>query len=300
MIRKDVKVNGRRAKEDTMLNLGDQLSVYITDADDASFRAPKEIRRSRKSFTVCYEDANILLAAKPFGLLTHGDEHEKKNHLTNQVITYLIDQGEYLPSKERTFVPSPANRLDRNTTGLVLFGKTSSALRAAAAMVREDGYISKYYLTVVAGRMDGPITLKDRLEKDSRTNTVKVLSSDSDAGKVIETNARPLAYGELNGQSFTLVEVELITGRTHQIRAHLAQAGFPVIGDAKYGTSRVNQLIQRKFGLSTQFLHAYRLTFHEGIEPLEYLAGQSFICPLPDNLMSIATKIFGSQVMNNL
>lgn len=294
MIRKDIKLNGKRAKEETMLSLGDELSVYITDEEHEKFQAKKEIHRSRKSFKICYEDEHILIAFKPFGLLTHGDEHEKKNHLTNQVITYLIDKGEYVPFKEKTFVPSPANRLDRNTTGLVLFGKNSAALRAANTMIREDGYVSKYYLTAVSGHMDGPLELKGKLEKDSRTNKVTVSTESAFDGKSIETNARPLAYGKIGRQEFTLVEVELITGRTHQIRAHLANAGFPVIGDSKYGNRFVNQTISKKYGLSTQFLHAYRLVFQKGIDELEYLSGKTVICDLPENLGRIAFDLFGN------
>ncbi len=295
MIRKDIKVNGKRSKEDTMLEVGDELSVYITEEEHKSLHTEKEIRRSRKSFKICYEDEHILVAVKPFGLLTHGDEQEKKNHLTNQVITYLIDKGEYIPFREKTFVPSPANRLDRNTTGLILFGKTGAALRAANTMIREDGYASKYYLTVVSGHMESPLELRGKLSKNSRTNKVTVSKEENEEGKSIETNARPLAYGSLNGRDYTLVEVELITGRTHQIRAHLAASGFSVIGDTKYGDKGVNQVISRKYGLTTQFLHAYKLVFHKGVDELSYLSGQSITCDLPENLEHIAIDLFGDE-----
>lgn len=296
MIRKDIKLNGKRAKEETMLEAGDELTVYISDEDDAKFSRRREVRRSKKSFRVAYEDSHILIAEKPFGLLTHGDEHEKKNHLTNQVITYLIDQGEYVPAKERTFTPAPANRLDRNTTGLVLFGKTAESLREAARMVREEGRISKFYLTIVSGRLEGALALRDRMEKDHTSNTVHVLTGDEGEGKLMQTNARPLAYGKLCGKDVTLVEVELITGRTHQIRAHMAKAGYPVIGDAKYGDRSINQRAEREYHLTTQFLHAYKLEILQGTGELEYLTGKVFTCPLPDNFDRIACDIFGNAI----
>lgn len=300
MIRKDVKLNGKRATQETMLSAGDELTVYITDEQNASFHRDKVIKRSRKSFRIAYEDENILIAEKPFGLLTHGDEHEKKNHLTNQVISYLVDKGEYVPGREKTFTPSPANRLDRNTTGLVLFGKTAGALRAANRMIREEGCVSKYYITVVDGHMPEPLKLKDRMEKDPSTNTVRVLESDEEAGKLMETNAVPLAYGSLGGEDFTLVEVELITGRTHQIRAHLAKAGYPVIGDTKYGKRKTNELVEKRFKLTTQLLHAYKLVFLKGEGELSYLTGKKVICPFPNDMSRIIDTIFGRVADENM
>lgn len=119
-IRKDVKVNGKRAKEDTVLRLGDTLSLYIKEEDLAAFQKKRKLSHARRQFQIAYEDENILAVEKPYGLLTHGDSTEKKNHLTNQVIDYLIEKGDYNPRLEKTFVPAPVNRLDRNTTGRAL------------------------------------------------------------------------------------------------------------------------------------------------------------------------------------
>lgn len=288
LIRKDVKVNGKRAREDYVLAGGDEIVIYMSPEELDGYRVRKEAVRSRRQFKITYEDENILAAEKPFGLLTHGDRTEKKNHLANQVLSYLMEKGEYDPRTERTFTPAPANRLDRNTTGLVLFGKNGEALRELNRMIREKGYVSKYYITIAKGNVRGPLILRDRMEKDSAANIVRVKDEGEEGGKLMETIARPLA----NVPGYTLLEVELITGRTHQIRAHLAKAGHPIIGDAKYGNPQVNRMIEKKYGLSTQFLHAYRLYFESGSGILGYLAGTEIRSELPENLKKIKEDIF--------
>lgn len=288
LIRKDVKVNGKRAREDYVLAGGDEIVIYMSPEELDGYRVRKEAVRSRRQFKIAYEDENILAAEKPFGLLTHGDRTEKKNHLANQVLSYLMEKGEYDPRTERTFTPAPANRLDRNTTGLVLFGKNGEALRELNRMIREKGYVSKYYITIAKGNVRGPLILRDRMEKDSAANIVRVKDEGEEGGKLMETIARPLA----NVPGYTLLEVELITGRTHQIRAHLARAGHPIIGDAKYGNPQLNRMIEKKYGLSTQFLHAYRLYFEKGSGILGYLAGTEIKSELPENLKKIKEDIF--------
>lgn len=288
LIRKDVKINGKRGNIETMLSEGDEISLYINEEELAKMTESKNHIKSKRQFNIAYEDENILIAEKPFGLLTHGDFTEKKNHLANQVISYLIEKGDYVPRIERTFVPSPVNRLDRNTTGLVLFGKNNKSLQLLNKMIRERGYINKYYLTIVSGNLRKELILKDKMEKDERKNMVKVMPEDYEDGKMMETIARPLKYN--NG--YTLVEVELVTGRTHQIRAHLARAGYPIIGDTKYGHSSANRKIEEEFKLTTQFLHAYRLSFIGAEEPLEYLIGKNIVAELPKNLENIKNAIF--------
>ena len=174
LIRKDVKVNGKRAREDYVLAGGDEIVIYMSPEELDGYRVRKEAVRSRRQFKIAYEDENILAAEKPFGLLTHGDRTEKKNHLANQVLSYLMEKGEYDPRTERTFTPAPANRLDRNTTGLVLFGKNGEALRELNRMIREKSYVSKYYITIARGNVRGPLILRDRMEKDSAANIVRV------------------------------------------------------------------------------------------------------------------------------
>lgn len=286
-IRKDVKINGKRGKEDTVLEEGDELSLYISDEELKSFTETKKTVKAKRQFKIAYEDENILVAEKPFGLLTHGDSHEKKNTLANQVTDYLIQKGDYNPRTERTFTPAPANRLDRNTTGLVLFGKNSESLRALNSMLRDRSAVSKYYITVVRGHLEDELVLSDRLVKNNAENKVKILSADSDKGREIITVVRPLE----TGRWYSLVEAELVTGRTHQIRAHLKSAGYPLIGDTKYGDARVNRMVSEKYRLNTQLLHAYRLVFGEVSGPLEYLSGMEIKAQMPDGFEHIVSSL---------
>jgi excinuclease ABC subunit C len=178
-----------------------------------------------------------------------------------------------------------------NTTGLVIFGKNNRALQSLNEMIRDRWYIRKFYLTIVHGELNNNLHLKDRIEKDERINKVRVIPKDSNEGKIIETIAKPIKTK--NG--YSLIEVELITGRTHQIRAHLASAGYPVIGDAKYGESRKNKKvkgIEQEFHLTTQLLHAYKLLFEGGIKPLEYMKGLEVKANLTSSFETIITKLF--------
>lgn len=288
LIRKDVKVNGKRVKEDTMLKEGDALSLYIKEEELERLREAKKAVSVKKQFGIAYEDENLLAVMKPFGLLTHGDAREKKNTLANQVQGYLRQKGDYDPALEKTFVPSPANRLDRNTTGIVLFGKNNESLQALNRMIRQRGWVSKFYLTITAGEMKEELVLRDRMEKDSVRNKTILLPLEEQKGKLMETVVRPLK----TASGFTLAEVELITGRTHQIRVHLSQAGFPIIGDAKYGSPKINQQVKKRFGLTTQLLHAYKLEFNEAEPPLEYLRGRGLQAELPVRFAGIKKEIF--------
>lgn len=295
MIRKDVKVNGKRAAAESMLNAGDELTLYISQEDAHALQKPPRQVKAKKQFVIAYEDDNILAAEKPFGLLTHGDRTEKKNHLANQVLDYLVEKGEYNPRVDRTFSPAPVNRLDRNTTGLVLFGKNAEALKELNRFIRERNCINKYYLTIVCGRLENPLELCDRMSKNEKLNVTSVIPMEKEDGKIMETIAVPLEYGRLDGRWFTLTEVKIITGRTHQIRAHLASAGYPLLGDVKYGNPGANRWASSKLGLSTQLLHARRLEFADcgDSELLDYMQGRIIEADLPENFESIKKRIFG-------
>lgn len=289
MIRKkNIKLNGKKATNDTILKKGDIINLYIHENEIHQFKEKKVVHKAKKQFNIAYEDENILIVEKPKGLLIHGTELEKKNTLVNQVCNYLYQKGEYNPAEEKTFVPAAVNRLDRNTSGLVIFGKNYKSLQSLNQMIKENNYIKKYYLTLVYGDVYGPMHLKGNILKNEDKNKVLIVEDENKDTKKIETIFKPLT----NNGTYTLLEVELITGRTHQIRAHLAYAGYPLLGDDKYGNRKINEKFSKEFGLTTQYLHAYRLYFEKSIEPLLYLEGKEIISQLPYQLKEIKDKLF--------
>lgn len=303
MIRKDVKVNGRRAGQKTFLNAGDEITLYISDDEFAGFIGNGRNSRKtapRRTFKIIYEDENVLIVNKPAGLLVHGDGREKKDTLVNQVTDYLTARGSYDPGREKTFRPAAANRLDRGTSGLVMFGVNAGALRALTAMMRERDMVEKHYLTIVSGDFKEHRMLRGLAVKDEKKNMVSVdmygkegpagrkNANSSGKGREIETEVTPIARAE----SMTLLDVHLITGRTHQIRAHLSAAGYPVAGDMKYGNRALNKRLADRYGLRSQFLHAYKLIINDAYAPLEYLRGKSFTDPLPKKLAGMKGEIF--------
>ena len=276
IIRKDLKLNGKRAKEDTILEEGDRLNLYITDERFNELTRQVKNRRAKRQFRIAYEDENVLIVEKPMGLLTHGDSHEKKNTLMNQVCGYLQDKGEFDPSREKSFTPSPVNRLDRNTTGLVIFGKTAEGLRQLTRLIRQREAIRKFYITIVAGDFAQELVIDSALSKNARTNTVSV----DEAGQHARSIVRPLKVHK-SGR-YSLVEVELVTGRTHQIRAHLASEGYPLVGDSKYGV--------KSKAATTQLLHACRLEFGDipkEMDALTRLGGMKITADVPDNFKRV-------------
>ena len=284
--RKDAKVNLKRVKDSYILEEGDVVQLYLSEEEVESFRKTEERKSVRKTFRTAYEDEDVLIADKPAGLLTHGDKNEKSDHLSNQVQGYLIAKGEYDPREEKTFVPSPVNRIDRNTSGLVIFAKTYDALKKLNEYIRTREKIRKFYLTIVLGKMDKEVTLRGMIEKNEDRNISRMTD---DSGKVSVTHVRPIKSGRIGRNEFTLCEIEIETGRTHQIRVQLAEAGHPLAGDPKYGAPEVNRELLKRFGLGHQLLTAARLEFGE-MDDLPKLSGRKVEARLPQ----VFTKIKGS------
>lgn len=307
MIRKDVKLNGKRGHVNTILNAGDALTIYVGRSELDRFHAVQPALTAKKQFKIIFEDDNILVVDKPFGLLVHGDGQEKQRTLVNQVRGYLESTGEHDQKKEKVFRLAPANRLDRNTTGIVVFGKNAAATRALAKGFREKGKLQKYYLSIVKGEIKQKLLLKGIITKDESKNIVRI----SDAGSNYIRNANDKAALSRGGFSkkqkkietvvvprkckkgFTFVEIQIMTGRTHQIRAHLAHAGYPLIGDAKYGDRDFNLQMKECYGLTTQLLHANRLAFVNMSPPLGYLDGMEIKANPSRSFQNIKKDIFG-------
>ncbi len=270
--KKDVKINKHWVKENYILQDGDELSIYISDEQLKEFNSPKEIKKVDLNHPIIYEDENIIIIDKPRGLLVHGDQNEKTLTLTNEVLNYLYYKGEYNPN-DKGFVPAPAHRLDRNTSGLVVFAKNLISLQELEDLFKNKENISKEYLALVKGNLEGKVEINTPLLKDENTGIVRISKNGKSALTIVE---KVKNYGD-----FSLVNVKILTGRTHQIRVHLASINHPVIGDSKYGDFKLNKEFKDLYNFENQFLHAYRLGFKKIDGHLSYLSNKSFQSPLP-------------------
>lgn len=268
---KDIKLNRKRCEISTRLSEGDVLDIYLPDdaLEPAKAKDDKpSFMRAGRALTVVYEDENILIADKPQGLLVHSDEQWQADTLIDRIQRYLYEKGEYDPDDEQSFAPALANRIDRNTAGLVIAAKNAASLRVLNEKIKARE-IDKYYLTIVHGHIKPDSgTLKGYLEKNESQSRVYIVDSRDSGAKTILTKYNVLA----RRPGLSLLEVELLTGRTHQIRAHLASVGHPLLGDGKYGTNKQN----KGGGQNKQVLCSYKLRFSftgdSGV--LDYLKGR--------------------------
>ena len=281
---KRIKRNGKAAKRDVRLVEGDVLQLYI---NDEFFEKPTEhnawLKIATPRLDIVYEDENILLADKKPGVLCHSAGEWSWDTLISNIQAYLRQTGEWDPKAENAFTPALCNRIDRNTGGIVIAAKNAEALRILNEKIR-DREIEKFYLCAVSGR---PRPASGRLEnylfKDAKKNQVFIKDKPEPGCKTAVTEYRVLGR---KGQ-LSLVECRLLTGRTHQIRAQMAHAGWPLLGDGKYGRERFN----KDFGENGQALYSYRLRFEFPTDAgaLEYLRGKEFRVERVD----FAEKYFG-------
>ena len=281
--KKDVKVNGHWQKEKYVLSANEEVTIYISDEQLEEFKKKsKTLSINKVSDYIVYEDDNILILNKPRGLLVQKDSSNEVA-LDEMVISYLVEKGEYDPNKDLGYTPAPAHRLDRNTAGLIIFGKNIQTLRYLSSVIQDKSLVQKKYLTLVKGRVDKDGEINSPLMKNTKTGMVFVSSDGKDAltkYKVLEH------IGD-----YTLLEVELLTGRTHQIRVHLSSIAHPVIGDSKYGDYALNKEIEDKYGFKNQFLVAYLLKFGKLESPLENLSHKSFKIDLPEELDTLKLEL---------
>lgn len=315
--KKNITLNGKRAEGSEILALGDTVSFFFSQetfekmtggaSEDSSSETSEYIHAYRSlsgaGISVLYEDGHILIADKPAGILAQKAERTDVS-LNEWLIGYLLTEQGFPAGELHTFRPSVCNRLDRNTSGIVLCGKSLAGSQYLSRHIR-DRSIRKFYRTICLGEVRNESTLRGYLEKDCRKNRVTVRESqgwnsdgqgqnsdgqgqNSDRGAdtagwnrdYIETVYRPLAVSD----GYTLLEVELITGKAHQIRAHLASAGHPLIGDYKYGDSGTNRLLKERYGLQYQLLHAYRVE----LPVFDVHSGGKTICaPCPKAFLEI-------------
>lgn len=274
--KKNIKLNGRRAEGAEKLCQGDEVTLYLADDTIDGFRQREEravIPKGQKvSLDVVYEDEDILIINKPVGMLS-----QKADKSDVSLVEYL---SEYLShrSSEQTFRPGICNRLDRNTSGLIVAGKTVHGLQWMNQLFRERD-LKKYYLCIVKGKVEGRCRIDGFLTKNTSHNTVSVSSQPVPGAAPIETEYEPLQQGVLHGQIYTLLKVHLITGKSHQIRAHLQSIGHPIVGDGKYGQKDQYHIFKKEFGIRYQQLHAWQLEIGNAEYLPEKYQGRQFVAP---------------------
>ena len=273
--KKNITLNGKKAAGNEILAAGDEVRLFFSDETFARFHTAASYERAKTKLDILYEDDHIVLINKPAGMLSQRADGREMS-LVEYLITYLVDSGAVTKEQLATFRPSVCNRLDRNTSGIVIAGKSLLGLQEMSRMLKER-FVHKYYRCIVRGKMEGTCHLKGYLSKDHANNKVTVTDTPEEDSQPIETEYRAIGHaGDL-----TMLEVLLITGRSHQIRAHLASIGHPILGDPKYGDAAVNDLFGRSCKVKYQLLHAYRLEFPVLTGDFAYLSERSFTAPLP-------------------
>ena len=274
--KKNITCNKAKMTGKEQLKKGDKVQVFFSEETITKFMQDPEVLKAEyeqlkalpmKGLRVVYEDADILIADKPYNMLS---QKAKDTDLSanEYLLGYLIRSGILELEGFASFRPSVCNRLDRNTTGLLLMGKSLSGSQTLSQMLKER-MIRKFYRALVVGEVKEPAHLSGYLKKDEKTNQVKILEKEDKDASYIETAYEPIAVKN----HVTELEIHLITGRTHQIRAHLASIGHPIIGDMKYGDADINHVYYESDHVTHQLLHAYRLEFPDG---------RIFTTPTPD------------------
>lgn len=267
MRKKNIVINKKKVEGNEKLKEGDVVSIFLSDETFEKFHINLEELKKEydllksltlKGLKVVYEDDEMIVADKPYNMLSQ-KASDKDLSANEYLLGYMINKGELSFEEYQTFRPSVVNRLDRNTTGLLLFGKTLNALQQLGEGIRERS-IEKYYRAVVAGELQEELELKGYLLKDEKTNKVSYHKEQVEGSDYIETGVKPIQ--SKNG--LTLVEIHLVTGKTHQIRLHLSTIGHPILGDMKYGDERINKKYYDSHKVNHQLLHAYRLEFPDG------------------------------------
>lgn len=272
--KKDVKVNGKRINIQYILQPEDVLQIYVTDQQLVDFATTRRYQKRYLPFPIVYEDQHCMIIHKPKGVIVQGSDEERQHTLTEMVIEHLYAQGDFDP-KIPGFIPAPGHRLDRNTSGLVMYGKSLEGLQALHQLFKDREDLSKDYLALVVGRLEGSGKINLPLYKDEERKMVFVASA-KEPGLPAETEYRVLKhYGD-----YSLVQVHLITGRTHQIRVHFKAIHHPVAGDRKYGDFQNNKILKDTFGYEHQFLQAQSLSFAKLEGPLSGLSEKKFTIEL--------------------
>lgn len=299
--KKNITLNGKKADGSEKLELKDEVKLFLSDETFGKFSGKSVKGHCKKGqetaikypcipLDIIYEDEDILVINKSAGMLSQKSVPADVS-INEYMIGYLLERKKITETELAAFRPSVCNRLDRNTSGILIAGKSLKGLQDMAKQLRERS-IEKYYLCLVKGEMREPQVLEGWLWKNKKNNQVKILDRESEDGKYIKTGYTPVEcfYARIDKNSitgtYTLLEIHLMTGRSHQIRAHLASVGHPIVGDTKYGEKRVNGIFEKEFGIRSQLLHSCRMKLADGRE---------FTAPLPKAFKNVLISLRGTK-----
>ncbi len=278
--KKNITLNNKKSDGKEKLKENDIVKIFMADETIEKFRGLFQIELPEPiNLDIVYEDENVIFINKKIGMLSQKSK-ENDVSLNEYVISYLVNEGKLSIEDLKTFKPSVCNRLDRNTSGLIVAGKSLQGLQDMSKMFKERT-LHKYYLAVVVGAINEPMKITGYLKKNNKTNKVTITNKTD--GEYIETYYEPVKVLD----DVTLLKVQLITGKTHQIRAHLSSINHPIIGDYKYGKKEINDIYKKKYGIENQMLHSYQLTFETINGELGNLSNKTFIAKPPKEFAEI-------------
>lgn len=304
--KKNITLNGKKADGSEKLSISDEIKLFLSDETFDKFHEADAKKQPCADLDlkldIVYEDRHLIIVNKPIGILSQKADRNDIS-MVEYITAYLIKTGQLSHTQLESFKPAVCNRLDRNTSGLLIGGKSLAGLQEMSRLLKLRA-ISKYYLCIVKGTLKSKRTIEGFLYKDSAKNQVSIYKEKKAGSEYICTEYEPLEYAgisqvaDLDGKetpganSYTLLKVKLITGRSHQIRAHLASIGYPIIGDSKYGDMRINIYFEKKYGLNSQLLHSYEIVFPELTGDFSYLSGKNFTAGPPEIFIRIKDDLF--------
>jgi 23S rRNA pseudouridine955/2504/2580 synthase len=288
--KKNIVLNGKKSDGKDKLAVGDAIKIFMADETIEKFRGESTLQTVTPiKLSIAYEDENVLIVNKPSGILSQ--KAEKNDVSINEyIISYLLDSGQINYEQLKTFKPSVCNRLDRNTSGLIVAGKTLKGLQVMSEMF-QNRTMDKYYLALVSGVLTEKVKIKGFLAKDTKSNRVFISKEEIPDSRYIETEYEPLQHGK----NITLLKVKLITGRAHQIRAHLAATGNAILGDYKYGNKALNDIYKKKYNIQNQMLHSWILRFPVMEGDCSILSQKEIVADIPQDFC----QVIKNEIENN-
>ena len=289
--KKDIKVNNKRVDINYIVCENDEISIYASEDTLNEFNVKNTIVTSNNTIDIIYEDENILVINKDPGILVHeGEENTKTNTLNNDILNYLKNKGEY--NEEDIFTPSCVHRLDRNTSGVIIAAKNLLASKELLELFKNKENLTKEYIALVSGKTNTDGTIDAPLLKNEKDKYVKV----DKHGLTAITKYKRLTFND----KYSLLKVNILTGRTHQIRVHMSYIGHHLINDDKYGNFSVNKEFNAIYKYKYQFLHSYMITFSNIKGPLSYLSNKTFKAPLKAKQIQILNDLIKDLIIEEI